>query len=83
MDRHNNWVWELVRNPDLGLSDVYSRVFRRVVGPATNRGRPVPRHPGRISWESWSVSGGNGQPAPLQTGRRDEAVSHRSQAGRI
>ena len=25
------------------------------VGPATNRGRPVPRHPGRISWESWSV----------------------------
>ena len=27
MDRHNNWVWELVRNPDLGLSDVYSRVF--------------------------------------------------------
>ena len=26
MDRHNNWVWELVRNPDLGLSDVYSRV---------------------------------------------------------
>ena len=27
MDRHNNWVWELVRNPDLGLSDVYSRVL--------------------------------------------------------
>ena len=27
MDRHHNWVWELVRNPDLGLSDVYSRVL--------------------------------------------------------
>ena len=27
MDRHNNWIWELVRNPDLGLSDVYSRVL--------------------------------------------------------
>ena len=27
MDRHNDWVWELVRNPDLGLSDVYSRVL--------------------------------------------------------
>ena len=27
MDRHNNRVWELVRNPNLGLSDVYSRVL--------------------------------------------------------
>ena len=27
MDRHNNGVWELVRNPDLGLSEVYSRVL--------------------------------------------------------
>ena len=27
MDRHNNQVWELVRNPDLGLSDVYPRVL--------------------------------------------------------
>ena len=27
MDRHNNRVWELVQNPDLGLSDVYSRVL--------------------------------------------------------
>ena len=27
MDQHNNWVWELVRNPDLGLRDVYSRVL--------------------------------------------------------
>ena len=27
MDRHNNRVWELVRNPDLDLSDVYSRVL--------------------------------------------------------
>ena len=27
MDRHNNRVWELVRNPDLSLSDVYSRVL--------------------------------------------------------
>ena len=27
MDLHNNRVWELVRNPDLGLSDVYSRVL--------------------------------------------------------
>ena len=27
MGRHNNQVWELVRNPDLGLSDVYSRVL--------------------------------------------------------
>ena len=27
MDQHNNRVWELVRNPNLGLSDVYSRVL--------------------------------------------------------
>ena len=27
MDRHHNRVWELVQNPDLGLSDVYSRVL--------------------------------------------------------
>ena len=27
MDQHNSQVWELVRNPDLGLSDVYSRVL--------------------------------------------------------
>ena len=27
MDRHNNRVWELVRNQDLGLSDVYSWVL--------------------------------------------------------
>ena len=27
MDRHNNRVWKLVRNPDLGSSDVYSRVL--------------------------------------------------------
>ena len=27
MDWHNNRVWELVRNLDLGLSDVYSRVL--------------------------------------------------------
>ena len=27
MGRHNNRVWELVRNLDLGLSDVYSRVL--------------------------------------------------------
>ena len=27
MDGHNNRVWELVRNPDLSLSDVYSRVL--------------------------------------------------------
>ena len=27
MDRHNDRVWELVRNPDLGSSDVYSRVL--------------------------------------------------------
>ena len=27
MDLHNNRVWELVRNPDLGLSDVYCRVI--------------------------------------------------------
>ena len=27
MDRHNNQVWELVQNPDLGLSDVYSQVL--------------------------------------------------------
>ena len=27
MDRHNNRVWQLVRNPDLGLSDVYSWVL--------------------------------------------------------
>ena len=47
MDRHNNRVWELVRNPDLGLSDVYLPGPRRVVGPATNRGRPVPWHPGK------------------------------------
>ena len=31
MDRHNNRVWELVQNPDLGLSDVYSRVLVRLL----------------------------------------------------
>ena len=31
MDRHNDRVWELVRNPDLGLSDVYSRVLVRLL----------------------------------------------------
>ena len=75
MGQHNNWVWELVQDPNLGLSDVYSRSSSGC-WPGTNRGRPVPRHPGRISRESWSVSGGNGQPAPLQAGRHDEAVGH-------
>ena len=27
MDQHNSHIWQLVRNPDLGLSDVYSRVI--------------------------------------------------------
>ena len=27
MDQHHSQVWELVQNPDLGLSDVYSRVL--------------------------------------------------------
>ena len=27
MDQHHSRVWELVQNPDLGLSDVYSRVL--------------------------------------------------------
>ena len=27
MDQHNSRIWQLVRNPDLGLSDVYSRVI--------------------------------------------------------
>ena len=31
MDRHNDRVWELVQNPDLGLSDVYSRVLVRLL----------------------------------------------------
>ena len=31
MDRHNNRVWELVQNPDLGLSDVYSRILVRLL----------------------------------------------------
>ena len=31
MDRHNDRVWKLVRNPDLGLSDVYSRVLVRLL----------------------------------------------------
>ena len=31
MDQHNNRVWELVRNRDLGLSDVYSRVLVRLL----------------------------------------------------
>ena len=66
MDQHNNRVWELVRNPDLGLSDVYSRVLIGLLARQPIEAGPVPRHPGRISWESWSVSGGNGQPAPLQ-----------------
>ena len=34
MDRHNNRAWELVRNPDLGLSDVYSRVL---IGPSARQ----------------------------------------------
>ena len=31
MDQHHNRVWELVQNPDLGLSDVYSRVLVRLL----------------------------------------------------
>ena len=58
MDQHHNRVWELVQNPDLGLL----QGPRWAAGPATNRGRPVPRHPGRISWESWSVSAGTVDP---------------------
>ena len=83
MDRHNNRVWELVRNQDLGLSDVYSRVL---VGLLAQQPIEADLFPGileGLAWESWSVSGGNGQPTPLQAGRHEEAVGHRSQAGRI
>ena len=81
MCRHNNRIWELVQDPDLDLSGVPSP--NRVVCPTTNRGRPLPGHPRRISRESWSVSGRNSQPALLHAGRHDEAVGHRSQAGSI
>ena len=30
-EQHNSRVWQLVRNPDLGLSDVYSRVLVRLL----------------------------------------------------
>ena len=62
MGQHNNRVWELVRNPDLGLSDVYSRVL---VGLLARQPIEADLFPGILkdSWESWSVSGGNGQPA--------------------
>ena len=73
MDQHHNRVWELVQNPDLGLSDVYSRVLVGLLARQPIEARPVPRHPGRISWESWSVSGGNGRP----TRSRQEGVMRR------
>ena len=31
MDQHNSHIWQLVRNPDLGLNDVYSRVIIRLL----------------------------------------------------
>ena len=61
--------------PGLGPKWCLIPSHNRVVGPTTNRGRPLLGHPRRISQESWSVSGRNSQPAPLQPGRHDEAVS--------
>ena len=83
MGRHNNRIWELGSRPGLGPKWCLIPSHNRVVGPTTNRGRPLPGHPRRISQESWSVSGQNSQPAPLHAGRHDEAVGHRSQASSI
>ena len=59
MDQHHNRVWELVQNPDLGLSDVYSWVFVGLLARQPIEADLFPAS-GRISWESRSVSGGNG-----------------------
>ena len=83
MDRHNDRVWELVRNPDLGPSDVYSRVL---VGLLARQPIEADLFPGILKGLAGNLGlspAGNDQPTPLQTGRRDEAVGHRSQAGRI
>ena len=60
--------------PRLGPKWCLIQSYNRVVGLTTNRGRPLPGHPRRISRESWSVSGWNSRPTPLQAGRHDEAV---------
>ena len=83
MDRHNTQIWELVRNPDLSLSDVSSRVLVRLLARQPIEADLFPGILEGLAGKSWSVTGGNGQPAPLQTGRHEEAVGHRSQASRI
>ena len=83
MDRHNNRVWELVSNPDLGLSDVYSRVL---VGLLARQPIEADLFPGILEGLAGNLGlspAGTVNPTPLQTGRRDEAMGHRSQTGRI
>ena len=77
MDRHNDRVWELVRNPDLGLSDVYSRVL---VGLLARQPIEADLFPGILEGLAGNLglsSAGTVNPTPLQTGRRDEAMGHR------
>ena len=83
MDQHHNRVWELVQNPDLGLSDVYSRVL---IGLQAQQPIEADLFPGileRLAGNLGLSPAGIGQPTPLQTGRCDEAMGHRSQTGRI
>ena len=83
MDWHNNQVWELVQNPDLGLSDVYSRVL---VGLLARQPIEADLFPGILEGLAGNLGlspVGTVKPAPLQAGRHDEAVGHRSQTGRI
>ena len=83
MDQYHNRVWELVQNPDLGLSDVYSRVL---VGLLARQPIEADLFPGILEGLAGNLGlspAGNGRPTPLQTGRCDEAMGHRSQTGRM
>ena len=65
MDLHNTRVWELARNPDLGLSDVYSRV---IIGLLAWQPIEANLFPGILEGLAGSLGlspAGNGQPTPL------------------
>ena len=81
MDQHHSRVWELVQNPDLGLSDVYSRVL---VGLLARQPIEADLFPGILEGLAGNLGLSRRERLihPLQTGRCDEAMGHRSQTGR-
>ena len=73
MDQHHNRVWELVQNPDLGLSDVYSRVLVGLLARQPIEADLFPGILGRLAGNLGLSPGGNGQP----TRSRQEGVMRR------